>query len=169
MSITVNPRRKRRPVLVAGRGLPGCGLHVVALSWVRADPDWRVRITRRELREMGHGSHLGTGAQEAIVSGLQGAGVRTALANGTSVFVDDTNLRESDINTWSRVAAEMDAGFEVYDLRDVDVEVCVARDAQRDVLDQVGEDEIRRLHTRHILAGSGAKTLPAPTRTIARG
>lgn len=169
MTIPVNPNRKRRPTLIATRGLPGSGKTPAALAWVRADETWRARISRSQLREMSHGGHLGTGAQEAIVSGMEFSAIRTALANGTSVVVDDTNLDNSTINKWAEIAAEMAADFEVWDFRDVDVEVCVARDAQRDQADQVGEARIRQMYEEHILNSGARHTVPAHTRVMAKG
>ncbi len=167
--IPINPNRKRRPTLVVTRGLPACGKTPAALAWVRADPDWRTRVSRGPLREMGHGQRLGTGAQEAIVSGMEYYAARSPLANGTSVVIDDTNLANSDINKWAEIAAEMGADFEVWDFRDVDVEVCVARDAQRDPQDQVGAERIRQMHADHIVNSAGRHTVPAGTRVMAKG
>lgn len=151
--ITVDPNRKRKPMLIITRGLPASGKTTAAIAWVNADPEWRARMNRDDLRTMVSGRYLGTPAQEAIVSGAQHAGVRTALAHGTSVIVDDTNLRTSDVRLFERIAAEMDAGFEVWDFREAPLEVCIARDAQRDELDRVGEDVIRAKHAKYIAPG----------------
>jgi tRNA uridine 5-carbamoylmethylation protein Kti12 len=169
MSITVNPNRKRRPLLIVTRGLPASGKTPAAVAWVRSDEQWRTRINRNDLREMSHGRRLGTPAQEAIVSGLEENAVRSALANGTSVVVDDTNLVNSMINRWERIAGEMDADFEVWDFRDADVEGCIARDAQRAEADQVGEDKIREMHEKHIINGGARHSVPATHRAMAKG
>jgi predicted kinase len=156
-------------ILIITRGLPGSGKSTAAAAWVLACPDWRVRINRDDLRDMGHGRRLGTGAQEAIVTGLQESGARTALSHGTSVVVDDTNLRNGDVNRWARLAAEAGADFEVWDFRNVPLEVCIARDAARDDLDRVGEDVIRDMHERHIEASAAAETVPPQTRVMIKG
>lgn len=153
MTITIDPNRKRQPQLVITRGLPASGKSTAAIAWVNADPDWRARMNRDDLRSMAHGRFMGTGAQEAIVSGAQHAGVRTALAHGTSVIVDDTNLRTSDVTLFRRIAEKMDAGFEVWDFRDAPLERCIAWDAQRDEHDQVGEQVIRAKWEKHIAPG----------------
>lgn len=153
MTITVSPTRKRRPTLIITRGLPASGKSTAAIAWVNADVDWRARMNRDDLRSMAHGRFLGTGAQEAIVSGAQHAGVRTALAHGTSVIVDDTNLRTSDVTLFSKIAEEMEADFEVWDFRDAPLERCIAWDAQRDQHDRVGEDVIREKHAKYIAPG----------------
>lgn len=156
-------------ILILTRGLPGSGKSTAAAAWVGADPDWRVRINRDSLRDMGHGRRLGTGAQEAIVTGLQESGARTALSHGTSVVVDDTNLRNGDVNRWARLAAEAGAEFEVWDFRNVPLEVCIARDAQRDGLDRVGEQVIRDKYEEHIAASAAAETVPPQTRVMIKG
>lgn len=169
MTIPINPNRKRKPTLIVTRGLPCSGKTPAAVAWVRSDEQWRTRINRNDLREMSHGRRLGTGAQEAIVSGLEENAVRSALANGTSVVVDDTNLANSVINRWIKIAEEMDADVEVWDFRDVDPEVCIARDAQRPESERVGEDKIREMYEKHI-ANSGARhTVPATHRAMAKG
>lgn len=167
--ISVDTNRKRRPTLIVTRGLPASGKSTAAIAWVQANPDWRTRINRDDLRDMAHGRRLGTGAQEAIVSGIQHSGARTALAHGTDVIADDTNLTNGAVNAWARIAEEMDADFEIWDFRAVDVEVCIARDAQRPGLDCVGEDVIRRMHEEHILAGAATDSVPAPTRVMIKG
>jgi tRNA uridine 5-carbamoylmethylation protein Kti12 len=169
MTISIDPNRKRRPTLIATRGLPACGKSTAAIIWVSADPRWRVRINRDDLRSMGHGRRLGTGAQEAIVTGIQHNGARAALAHGTDVIVDDTNLAESAINALAKIAAEMDADFEVWDFRAVDVELCIRRDAERDEHDRVGEAVIREKYENHILNSSAAATVPAATRVLVKG
>jgi len=153
MTIEVNPGRKRRPTLIITRGLPASGKSTAAIAWVNADPNWRWRANRDDLRAMGSGRYLGTPAQEAIVSGFQHNGVRTALSHGTSVIVDDTNLRTSDVTLFSKIADEMDADFEVWDFRDAPLERCIAWDAQRDQHDRVGEDVIRKKYEDHIARG----------------
>lgn len=150
MSITVNPDRKRRPTLIITRGLPASGKSTAAIKWVEADTAWRARFNRDDLRTMVSGRWLGTPAQEAIVTGAQHNGVRTALAHGTSVIVDDTNLRTSDVTQFEKIAAEMDAGFEVWDFRDVPLERCIAIDARRDDHERVGEQVIRDKWEKHI-------------------
>lgn len=169
MSITVNPNRGRRPTLIVTRGLPASGKSTAAVIWVNADPDWRVRINRDDLRAMGHGGYRGARSQEAIVSGIQHNGVRAALAHGTDVIVDDTNLPEALVRMFAEIAEQMDADFEIWDFRSVDVEVCVQRDALRGEFDRVGEDVIRDKHAKYIAAGPAAETLPARTRVLAKG
>lgn len=170
MTITVDPNRKRRPTLIITRGLPASGKSTAAIAWVSADPNWRARMNRDDLRAMAHGRYLGTGAQEAIVSGAQHAGVRTALAHGTSVIVDDTNLRNADVRLFARIAEEMEADFEVWDFRLVPLQVCIDRDSWRDDLDRVGEAAIRKKHEDHIVPWMAKGDQDAvPTRVMVNG
>lgn len=169
MTITVNPNRKRRPQLIATCGLPASGKSSAAIAWVSADPAWRARMNRDDLRAMAHGGFLGTGAQEAIVSGAQHAGVRTALAHGTSVIVDDTNLRACDLRLFEKIAAEMDADFEVWDFRGVPLQVCIDRDAQRDERDRVGEGVIRKKYEDHIVPWLAGEEDYVPPRVMVNG
>jgi predicted kinase len=168
ITITASENRKNQPTLIITRGLPGSGKSTAAVAWVRADQAWRVRINRDDLRSMGHGGRLGLPAQEAIVSAIQHAGVQACLSHGTSVIVDDTNLSNSAIARLLHLANEVDANFEVWDFRDVDVEECVRRDTQRDGMDRVGEDVIRAMHEKHIL-NSAAEDEPDPTRAMIKG
>jgi predicted kinase len=172
MTISIDPNRKHRPTLIITRGLPASGKSTAAIAWVGADPDWWAQMNRDDLRTMTGGGYLGTGAQEAIVSGAQHAGVRTALAHGTSVIVDDTNLRNSDVTRFAGIAQEMDAGFEVWDFRQVPLQVCLDRDAQRDAYDRVGEQVIRDKYDKYIapwLASQGEGEDIVPTRVMVNG
>lgn len=169
ITITARPDRKRRPTLIVTRGLPGSGKSTAAAAWVEADPDWRVRINRDDLRDMGHGRRLGRGAQEAIVTGMQGSAAATALSYGTSVIVDDTNLTDGLVRDWAALAEQLDAAFEVWDFRNVPLEVCITRDAQRDGLDCVGEQVIRGMYDKHIAAGRAAESVPPQTRVMVKG
>lgn len=169
MTISVNPNRKRRPTLIITRGLPACGKSTAAAAWVGHDPQWRVRINRDDLRRMGHGGYLGSDAQEAIISGIQLNGVRAALAHGTDVVADDTNLPEVSVRMFAGIAQQMDADFEIWDFRNVPLEVCIARDAARDALDRVGEQVIRDKYDKHIAGHRAPETLPPATRVALKG
>ncbi len=153
MTITVNPDRQRRPILIITRGLPASGKSTAAIKWVEADTAWRARFNRDDLRTMVSGRWLGTPAQEAIVTGAQHNGVRTALSHGTSVIVDDTNLRTYDVTQFAKIAEEMDADFEVWDFRDAPLQRCIDWDAQRDGHDRVGEEVIRAKWEKYIRPG----------------
>jgi len=167
-TITVDPNRKRRPILIITRGLPASGKSTAAIAWVNADPDWRARMNRDDLRSMAHGRWLGTPSQEAIVSGAQHAGVRTALSHGTSVIVDDTNLYTRDVTLFEKIAAEMEADFEIWDFRGAPLQRCIDWDAQRDVHDRVGEEVIRAKYNKHIAPGVANDTI-ATTRVMVNG
>jgi predicted kinase len=168
INIIANGNRKREPKVIATRGLPASGKSAAAVAWVAADPEWRVRINRDDLRDMGHGRRLGTPAQEAIVTGLQHSGARTALSHGTSVIIDDTNLPEASIQALAKIADELGAEFEVWDFRGVPVQVCIGRDAMRAGADQVGEEVIWAMYDKHI-ANAKPDTIPVTIRAMVNG
>lgn len=138
------------PTLLITRGLPGSGKTTLARELVKADPENLVRVNRDDLREMLHGGRLGTEWQEEQVTIAQHAQVAALLRSGVSVIADDTNLPDSSVESWRRLAAECGADLRVIDLRAVSVEVCVARDADRGKAGgrRVGEKAIREMAAR---------------------
>lgn len=137
--------------LTITRGLPGSGKSTWAEVRVAEDPANRARVNRDSIREMLHaGVWLGE-ATERQVRSVRDSAIVALLAAGVSVVCDDTNLDERTVDDLRTLADLMCVGFEVVDLRDVPVEVCVERDAAR--AKPVGEKVIR---------GMAAKHLPAP-------
>lgn len=138
------------PRLIATRGLPGSGKSTKAVAWVAEDVEHRARVNRDSFRAMFHGGWLGTRAQENMVTAVQTAAVRELLAANVDVIVDDTNLRAVDLDGWRRMAGPWKATFEVWDLTDIPLTVCLQRDAHRDEAAQVGEAVIRGMHARYL-------------------
>ncbi|MBO3736383.1 phosphatase domain-containing protein [Actinoplanes flavus] len=147
--------------LLITRGLPASGKTTFAH---KLQPGV-VRVNRDDLRRMLHGGRLYTQVAEGQVTHAQRAAVEALLRARASVIVDDTNLRAKTVREWAEMAARFDASFEVHDFTDVPVDECVRRDAERPEGDRVGEDAIRRLHSRY-LAG---KNLPLPVPFVERG
>lgn len=122
--------------LVITRGLPGCGKTTQARGWVKqggqAGRRLRARVgrdtIRRDLFEAGVIMHA---EAEEVVTRLQQQMVVTLLAAGVSVVVDDTNLPDTRMQTWNELAADAGVEVRVWDMRDVPIEVCIARDAAR--------------------------------------
>jgi predicted kinase len=131
------------PTLIITRGLPASGKTTRAREWVDTDPAGRARVNRDDLRRMLQGRRLGTAVQEAQVSAAQHAAVAALLVAGVNVVADDTNLPDSVVAAWAELAARCGAVLAVWDLRNVPVEVCVARDAARVGDARVGERVIR--------------------------
>lgn len=136
-----------RRVLIAMKGLPGCGKTTTAEAWVAADPTTRVRINRDSLRTMFHGGWFGAAWQEDLVT-IGEVAVLTAMLAHTSVVLDDTNLDPDHMARWRALAAAAGCTFHVNDMTGVPLPVCIARDATRTGAARVGEDVIRRMHAR---------------------
>ena len=136
--------------LIVTRGLPGCGKSTQALAWVAGDPQHRARVGRDVLREHIFGVlPLLPAAGEVELTRLQEQLIRELLRT-RSVVVDDTNLPEQRITAWADLARRCRARLVVWDLREVALEVCIARDAARGAGGgrMVGEHVIRQIAAR---------------------
>lgn len=142
--------------LIITVGLPGSGKSRRAKKWVDGKPTSRTRVNRDDCRKMMHGGYLGTGAQERHVTIGGHAMIEALLRSGVSVVVDDTNLMPAYVDGFRRLAQSCGADFEVWDMTDVDIEVCIARDRVRPAGELVGEEKIRDMWTRHLEAKAAA-------------
>jgi predicted kinase len=147
--------------LLITRGLPASG----KTTFARELQPGVVRVNRDDLRRMLHGRRLFTQWAEAQVTHAQRATVEALLRARADVVVDDTNLRARTVREWADLAATFHASFEVHDFTDVPLDECLRRDAGRPEDDRVGDEVIRRLHSRY-LAG---KTLPLPVPSVRPG
>lgn len=168
----------RYPRLFVTRGLPGSGKTTVARELVQSATEFAagepvkilmVRINRDDIRRMFNGRRLGLGQQEQVVTAAQDASIIEALKLGLDVVVDDTNLRDSDIRRFRRLADTSGTGAEVHviDLRDVALTECIRRDALRQGAECVGEAVIRKMHAEHI-AKPGTTTMTLAAAASAR-
>lgn len=136
--------------LTITRGLPGSGKTTLALAWVAEDPIHRARVNRDTLRAMCHdGAWLGQDTEKQITS-VRDAAVTALLKRGVNVIVDDTNLPSRTARDLRRLATLARAEFEVIDLTDMALDVCLARNALRDPPARVPEDRIRDMHARYV-------------------
>lgn len=141
--------------LIITRGLPGSGKTTRAKSWVKADPEHRVRINRDDLRAMAHESvYIGQsdgnpGTERSIVS-MRDAAVRAALKRNLDVVVDDTNLPSRVVRDLRRVATLAGAEFEIWDYSDVPLEVCLRNNRYREDKDPVPTSSIKDMYERFI-------------------
>lgn len=151
----------RYPRLIVLRGPSGSGKTTVAGELVQSATEYAngkpvnikmVAISRDEFRAMFNGQRLGLGRQEQAVTAAQDATVLAVLATGLDVVVHDTNLRDSDIRRFDRLAKQAGAEIHVVDLRDVPMDECIRRDAIRAARGErsVGEDVIRKQFANHI-------------------
>lgn len=154
--------------LTITRGLPGSGKSTYADEWVAEDPTGRAQVNRDHLRKMMHNSvWIGgrSGTEGAVVS-ARDAMIKALLRKGVDVICSDTNLPSKVARDLRNLAVIAGAEFNVIDMTDVPLELCLERDAERDtrfMLDRegepgVGEKVIRGMHAR-FLAG---KTHPLP-------
>ncbi len=140
------------------RGLPGSGKTTRALTWVAEDPQHRARVNRDARRAEMHGGWLGKPWQEEAVTTATTATIVALITTGISVVVDDTNLDPQHLDRLLELAQRCGASAEVWDMTDVPLETCIARDSIRAARGDryVGEDVIRRLHARWV-AGRPAR------------
>lgn len=128
------------PTLTITRGLPGSGKS----TWARTRPGWRVN--RDDLRAMvlpswPHGFRL---AEETLTE-MQYAAISALLLAGTDVICDDTNLPDAVVDQLFSLAWRAGAQVVVHDMRDVEVGLCIARDAGRTGAQRVGAERIRQM------------------------
>lgn len=161
------------------RGLPGSGKSTVAretfaehLARLIAENSQKLNlslVSRDEFRRMFHGQRLGWARQEQLVTVAQEATIRALLAAGSDVFVHDTNLPDSAVARFDRLARSCGARLEVIDLRDVPLEECIRRDSIRPGAECVGEEVIRNMHDQHLnTARRTARVATAAARARAR-
>jgi predicted kinase len=131
--------------LTITRGLPGSG----KTTWARRQAG-AVRVNRDDLRRMLHGGHIGLGWAEVQVTIAQRAQIEALLRAGVNVISDDTNLTGRAVSALTKIANECGASVVVKDFRDVPLEVCIERDAQREEDTSVGEAAIRVMHRRYV-------------------
>ena len=154
------------PTLIITRGLPGAGKTSWARSWVRENPDRRARVNRDDLRGMLHNGDqipadqpAGITGTEHTVVGARNALLRRLLEKGRDVVCDDTNLPQRVARELRAIARDAGATFEVHDLRDVPLELCLDRNARRSGRARVPDGRIRELHRKYI-AGQDLGPLP---------
>ena len=137
-----------RPHLIIYRGLPGSGKsHEATMD--RFFVGGGSILGRDDIRFMMFGPmYKQNYNDEQFVTRVQEMLIREALRKGEHVFVDDMNLRPKYVKRFRRIAAEMNVNFRIRDLTNVDLEVCIQRDAYRERT--VGEDVIRDLHQRFV-------------------
>jgi len=128
------------------RGVPGSGKSTHARKWVDEDPKNRIRINRDDLRFMLFGKY--GGVDERAVTRVQDTLLRSALADGKDIILDNTNLQAKNVIDTLKIAAETHGVFVEFIDFPISFEEAVKRDAARDRT--VGEDVIRSFFDRFL-------------------
>lgn len=135
--------------LIITRGLPASGKSTWARAWVAEDRENRVRVNRDDLRKMLDDGEFVKGVTEKRVLAARDAMIRQFLGYGYEVVVDDTNLPMRVARDLKKLADKAGAEFEIMEFTDVDVNLCIHRDAMRDEK-TVGGNVILDMHQRYL-------------------
>lgn len=143
------PRR-----LIVTRGLPAAGKTTRALRWVAEDPERRARVGTDQIAAMLHPQVLSGDDAEYTMHYARreqlvvNAAIEALLRSGVDVVCDDTFLAQHYLDAARELADRCGADLVIWDMSDVDVEVCIARDKQRGRLGgrSIGEQTIRNKH-----------------------
>jgi predicted kinase len=138
------------PTLVITRGLPGSGKTTWARGWVEQDPERRARVNRDDLRAMLHNS-IWSHDKEFQIQAVRDAIIRRLLDRDVDVVCDDTNLPARTARDLRRLATLAGAEFEVHDLTNVALELCLRRNQERLDKDPVPEEWIVTQYRKFIL------------------
>jgi predicted kinase len=137
----VSPDHSRQPkyppILIITRGLPAAGKTTRALRWVAEDPQRRARVGSDEIAAMLHPhAMLGDGAEYGPLYARReqlvvNAAIEVLLRSGIDVVCDDPFLVPRYLDAVRELAERCSADLVVWDMTDVDVEECIARDERR--------------------------------------
>src|SRR5690606_29865385 len=133
-------------------GLPASGKTSYARRWVDQRPDWRVRLGRDLLRDELYGTRAGlTREQEAEITRVQAARIRSAVKAGKKVIIDDTCLGHGALEALREVVEHIHTGSREATPRVDDrfllcpLEEAIRRQAGRPERERVPESAIRRM------------------------
>jgi len=141
------------PTIHITTGLPASGKTTAARQLLAESAGRMRRVNLDDIRHMlDHNgqSKVWSRAHEQTALDVQDAAVRSAIAGGFDVVVDNTHLTPS-IPKRIKNAVAGQAAFIVHDFTHVPIEECIRRDADRGPA-SVGEDVIRRLADNHTKA-----------------
>ena len=136
--------------LVITRGLPGSGKSARARAWVNEDPNHRAEVNRDSIRAMLHGGYIGDQDVEAMVTTVSHQSIRELLRSGVSVVCSDTNLPQRHAREIARIGQSQGADVEVWDMTNVDIDLCHVRNNQRTDKRPVPMNVIEDMYARYI-------------------
>lgn len=128
------------------RGLPGSGKTTYALAMkVPA-------VSRDDIRKMLWRKVFGQpGVDEGLVTAAVDSLVICLLLAGHDVVVHDTNLPDQFVYHWQDLARTLGVDFQIHDLRNVPLEVCLRNNSTRlGTAEWVPVDEIERMYDKYI-------------------
>ena len=151
------------PTIHFTTGLPASGKTTYAMELLRQSNGSMRRVNLDDIRAMLDStgeSRVWSHQHEATAQAVQEAAVRAAVKDGFDVIVDNTHLTPRMPGRLKGVLSQFDdLTFQVHDFTDVPLAECLLRDAARE--NPVGEEAIRRLHSRHVSATKGGWRLTA--------
>lgn len=138
------------------RGLQGSGKSTFARKWVAEDSEHRVRFNRDDIRNM-----LGiywVPKREKLINEIYWDFLDSATLAGYDIVIDNMNLNEAYIKELEKFVDETNFylnssdkdhqyEIEIKDFFNVPLEICIARDAERDK--PVGEKVIRQTYNKY--------------------
>lgn len=136
--------------LVITRGIPGSGKTTWARAWVDQDPEHRSRVNRDDLRSMLHNG-VYSQDRERQIQAARDSLIRRLLERGVDVVSDDTNLPSRTARDLRKLAVLSKAEFEVHDMTNEPLDVCLQRNRERLDKDPVPEDWIIEQYRKFIL------------------
>lgn len=114
------------------KGLPASGKSTFARELLTQRPGEYVRVNKDEMRSMLHNGRWSKFNEKQVLR-IRDQIIETALADGKSVIVDDTNLAPKHQARMEQLAKKHDVNLNVYDVfLDVSVEECIKRDLKRE-------------------------------------
>jgi predicted kinase len=129
-------------------GIPGCGKSTQARKIKEELGDDCVIVNRDTIREeLGcWGAENWSPESEKEVLRERNARIQDAMTAGIAVIIsDDTNYSPKNRNIFEYFCKKFGYTFEVIDLSDVPLAVCIERDSKREGFARVGELVIRKI------------------------
>lgn len=156
MTLQVPSQNKRKGKIIIFVGLPASGKSTRARELME---DGNVmRVNRDEIRAMLFKKWKGK--KEHVVTQIEKASIRSAIADGYDIIVDDTNLNPSTRASWENLALELGVSV-VEESFETPIDTCVLRDSLRTGKAHVGRAIIENMALRYNLLPK-----PAPEQKV---